>query len=181
MNSIDNFVQNYFTHGRTPGMTDFMYVVTSFFDVTTVVSALRFIFVVLIVAFLICKFRNIRYSFLFVLTIFVGGIITYFLKIFFDVSRPSMAVISVLGQSFPSYHAVAATIFFLMLIYIFDDYFKKPYKYVFNFVCIFGIFLIAGSRVYLGVHWVSDVFWGIILGVGISYIAVQIFRYFFDK
>jgi undecaprenyl-diphosphatase len=113
-----------------------------------------------------------------VLTIFVGGIITYFLKIFFDVSRPSMAVISVLGQSFPSYHAVAATIFFLMLIYIFDDYLKSAIRFVFNFACIFMIFAVSFSRIYLGVHWFSDVFAGVILGGFIVYFSIKIFRRF---
>lgn len=181
MNFIDTFVQNYFVSNRTEGMTDFMYFVTSFFDVTDVGSFSRFMAIVLLVATLIYFVRNARYSFLFVLVLFVGALATYFLKIFFDVNRPAMAVVSVLGQSFPSYHATASTLFFVMLIYIFDDHLRGIKRKVFNFLCILGIFLVAGSRIYLGVHWVSDVVGGMVLGALISYVSIRIFQFYINK
>ncbi len=98
------------------------------------------------------------------------------LKNLFDIARPLDGFITVLGNSFPSYHATSATIFFVMLIYVFDTYFKSFGKIIFNAVCISGILIVAFSRVYLGVHWLSDILFGIILGVLISYISVKIFK-----
>lgn len=181
MNFIDTFVQNYFVLNRTEGMTDFMYFVTSIFDVTDVWSFLRFMIIVLCVSVLIYFVRNAKYSLLFVVVLFVGAVSSYFLKIFFDVSRPAMAVVSVVGQSFPSYHATAATLFFVMLIYIFDDHLMGIKRKIFNFLCILGIFLVAGSRIYLGVHWVSDVVGGMVLGILISYISIKIFQFYINK
>lgn len=181
MNFIDTFVQNYFVLNRNEGMTDFMYFVTSIFDVTDVVSFLRFMAIVLCVTTLIYFVRNIKYSFFFISVLFVGAIVVYFLKIFFDVNRPTMAVVSVFGQSFPSYHATVATLFFSMLIYIFDDHLKSTKRKIFNFLCILGIFLVAGSRIYLGVHWVSDIIGGVVLGILILYFSIKIFQFYINK
>ena len=181
MNFVDIFIQNYFSTGRTPFITEFMYVVSRFFDVTDVASLSRFVVVIFCITVLIYMVRNIKYGLLFTLTLFCGAVITYFLKIFFDVTRPLDGVVIALGQSFPSYHATIATIFFVMLMYIFDDYFRGIKRTVFNSICVVGILLVSVSRVYLGVHWLSDVMGGIALGFFISYLFVKIFEYFLRK
>src|SRR3989344_1627874 len=69
-----------------------------------------------------------------------------------------------------------STIFFVILIYIFDSCFRSRGRVIFNTICLSGIMLVAFSRLYLGVHWLSDVLFGIILGVLISYISIFIFK-----
>ncbi|MCX6702102.1 MAG: phosphatase PAP2 family protein [Candidatus Zambryskibacteria bacterium] len=172
MNSIDIFVQNYFSTIRAPFLTEFMYILTSLFDVS-----FSFFAVVFCVALLIYIVRNLKYSLLFTVAIFFSGAFVYFLKLFFNVARPINPVITAFGQSFPSYHATVATVFFIMLMYIFDDYFSSIKRKTFNFICIVSIFLIAFSRIYLGVHWLSDVIGGIVFGGIISYISIKIFKY----
>ena len=181
MNLVDIFVQNYFSTGRTPFVTESMYIISRFFDVTDVASMSRFVVIILCITILIYLVRDIKYGLLFVSTLFCGAVTTYFLKIFFDITRPLDGVIIALGQSFPSYHATVATIFFVILMYIFDDYFSGTKRTVFNSLCVVGILLVSTSRVYLGVHWFSDVIGGIVLGVFISYLSVKIFEYFSHK
>ncbi|MSU45442.1 MAG: phosphatase PAP2 family protein [Candidatus Zambryskibacteria bacterium] len=171
MNAIDIFIQNYFSLDRSEFLVGIMQFVTSLFD-----ASIYFIIIILCVCFLIYRFRNIRYIILFLATLFVGGLAVYFLKMFFDVSRPSEGLVGFFGQSFPSFHATLATIYFVMIMYIFRHQFNGVWQVVLNIFCVVGISVVAFSRVYLGVHWTSDVLTGIFLGLLISYISIKIFK-----
>lgn len=171
MHTIDIFVQNYFFSIRTVYLTEFMYLLTILFD-----FSIPFILIILSLTLLVYMVRNFRYAVLFISSLAISGIAIYFLKFIFDISRPLGGVMGVFGQSFPSWHATIATVFFIMLMYIFDDYFKGFWRTVFNVFCIIMVITVAFSRLYLGVHWLSDVLGGIILGVLISYFSVRIFR-----
>ena len=171
MHSIDIFVQNYFSLVRTEHLTEFMYLLTTLFD-----FYVPFVLVSLCTAGLIYFVRNYRYAILFLTSLISGTVLVYLLKIFFNVNRPPDAVMSAFGQSLPSYHATMATIFFVMLMYIFDSHFKTPGRIVLNTFCISMIILVAFSRIYLGVHWTSDVLFGIFLGTFLSIISIKVFK-----
>ena len=171
MHNIDIIVQNYFSLARTSSFTEYMYILSNFFDITGYSVALFFCFV-----FLIYLIRGKKYSLLFIITILVTTVSVYLLKIFFNVSRPIDGVISAFGQSFPSFHATISSVSFIMLMYVFDDYFSSFFRVLFNTICIVILFSVAFSRVYLGVHWVSDVASGVIFGGLISYVSILIFR-----
>ncbi len=173
MISLDTIVQSYLALMRTSPFTEFFYLITILFDFST-----HFFIVCIATAFLIYLFRNLKYSILFLTTTFLGASAVYILKMFFDVSRPMDGVMEAFGKSFPSGHATVATVFFVMLMFTFDDYFVGIKRHIFNFFCISSIFLIAISRVYLGVHWVSDVLGGVGLGLIVSYICAKVFQKF---
>jgi len=171
MNSIDIVFQAYLVGVRTPFVTEFMYLLTTIFDLS-----LEFAIVVLCITVLVYLIKGKKYAILFPSALIAGGILTYFLKMFFNVSRPLDTLIAPFGQSFPSYHSVIATIFFGMLIYIFNDYLKKPWRVILNIFCVVMVILISFSRLYLGVHWLSDVLGGILLGILVIYVSVKIFK-----
>ena len=81
--------------------------------------------------------------------------------------RPTDSVVSVLAQetsaSFPSGHALSATIFYGFLLYLIISLLVK-HKRVWVFILISTILLIGVSRIYLGVHWPSDVLGGYVIG-----------------
>ena len=171
MNFLDVLVNSYIVSVRGPGLTEFMYLVSSLFDIS-VLSVLGTIFI----ALLIRVARGKKFAYLFIGSIYIGALLAYLLKLFFNVSRPADAVMLAFGPSFPSYHAVVATIFFIMLMFIFDGYLRRSWRVLFNIFCILCIFLVAFSRIYLGVHWLSDVSAGILIGSAFSYLAIYIFR-----
>ena len=171
MHSIDVIVNNYFFLIRTSLMTDFMSFVSNLFEVS-----LHFILIIFFVALLIYLLKGQHYTILFLLSLSVCTVIVYFSKFFFDVPRPVYGLILESTQSFPSFHAAISTVFFIMLMYIFDGHFKNQWRVIFNILCITSIFLVALSRLYLGVHWFSDVLGGIIIGALISYLFILIFR-----
>ena len=161
MNSIDTSIQIFFAGVRTPDLIEFFYLLTVLFDLT-----IYFVLLVVFVAILIRLVRNSTHAVFFLLTMTTGAVAVYLLKIVFNA----------FGQSFPSYHAALSTVFFIMLMYIFDDYFVGVPKKIFHLLCIVAVFLVSFSRIYLGVHWFSDVFFGVLVGGVISYLAILIFR-----
>ena len=171
MNFLDILVNSYISQIRGPHLTQLMFAISGFFDVS-VLSVL----VTILIAVLIKMIRGKKYAALFLGSIYVSAVLAYLLKLFFNVSRPADAVTLAFGPSFPSYHALVATVFFVILIYIFDDFLRGFWRILFNAVCVFLIFLVAFSRVYLGVHWLSDVSAGILIGSVFSYLAILIFK-----
>lgn len=171
MHPVDLAVQQYFLYARTSGVTEFMYLLTILFD---------FSFFNLIVLFcvgiLVWQIRGRMYAYLFILSVSAAAIFSYALKTIFDVARPAGGVMSAFGSSFPSYHATVAMVFFLMLAYIFDKVLRPHWRVVFNSACVASALLVSWSRVYLGVHWLSDVLGGMALGIIISWLSVVIFK-----
>lgn len=113
-------------------------------------------------------FRYIREAVLLLLA--TGG--SYFwniiVKSIFDRARPVVGtpIIQPDGYSYPSGHAMISTCFYGTLIYLSFRYIKN--QWLRNFACLFFgfiIFIIGLSRVYLGVHYPSDVLGGFMLGL----------------
>lgn len=70
------------------------------------------------------------------------------------------------GYSFPSSHIMMSTIFYGMIIYFIWNYIKnKRLKYILSIAISLLIICIGLSRIYLGIHYATDVFSGFIIGL----------------
>lgn len=97
-----------------------------------------------------------------------GGFATGFLaKIIWHRPRPAtIAVYLEHSWSFPSGHAILAVSLYGFLIYFFWKNLKKqPHKLVALFFGLFIIIAVGFSRLYLGVHYLSDVLAGYLIGL----------------
>ncbi|MHB0970608.1 MAG: phosphatase PAP2 family protein [Thermoanaerobaculia bacterium] len=115
-------------------------------------------------------------------TAVVGGLLNIALKDLFERARPdlSVALREASGFSFPSGHAMGATIVFGALAYL---AYRMTWPWRGRAAAIAGCVTlalgIAASRIYLGVHWISDIAAGIAVGsvwVVVSIVAYETFR-----
>ena len=87
-------------------------------------------------------------------------------KTFFHRGRPPEPLVTVVGFSFPSGHAVAgaATAVALVLVLLPEGRARRRWE----IAAIVFAFVMALSRVYLEAHWFSDVVAGVLLGAGVA-------------
>jgi len=103
-----------------------------------------------------------------VFTVALSNLLLMFgLKFFFDRPRPLIPLLKhVPGLSFPSGHAFMSLTFFGIIIYlIYKDVANKWVKWISITLLVVMIFLVGLSRVYLRVHYASDVIGGYCFGV----------------
>jgi len=127
--------------------------------------------------------RSFVALFVFWLTMAGVGISTRYGKTFISRERPAdVAYYAVEHFSFPSGHATTAIALYGLLAYfLYRHYHTHPRRGLILWLSAGLILIIGFSRVYLGVHYLSDVLGGYLLGilwllVGISLIEVMMYR-----
>lgn len=119
-----------------------------------------------------------RSSALFVLVaVLSGAMLSYILKIGFDRPRPELVshVVQVHTLSFPSGHAMGSAVTYLTLgvLIVRTEHKRRIKAYVLGVA--FGLTLLIGlSRIYLGVHWPTDVLAGWCAGSAWALLCGQI-------
>ncbi len=95
----------------------------------------------------------------------VGGLVVMGLKALFARDRPLEQVVTAHGYSFPSGHAFASTVFYGMMVYLVWRLTKNVWARIAASVLGPLLFLTVGfSRVYLNVHFLTDVVGGWLAG-----------------
>lgn len=128
--------------------------------------------IVLAILLLLNKKRLALFSFLSVIT--AEGVYSV-LKLIIHRARPDMAysLIPRDGFSFPSGHASVSIVFYGLLGYLIWRVCKKWWQKLLVAVAALKIvFLIGFSRVYLGVHWPSDIVAGWAVGLAILILSI---------
>jgi len=105
------------------------------------------------------------------------------LKNVFAIERPNVnQLIEPGGFGYPSGHSMNAVVFFGMCAIMILRYAKnKPLKIGFTVFAILSILLVGVSRIYLGVHTVTDVIGGYLAGGVVVCAAILIERQIRDK
>lgn len=102
-------------------------------------------------------------------------------KIIVDRPRPSEQLVQILDRefdpSFPSGHVVFYTVFFGFILVTMFVVKSIPLwlRIIIAVLCIAMIILVSISRVYLGVHWFSDILGGYLLGSALLLILLNFY------
>jgi undecaprenyl-diphosphatase len=134
------------------------------------------LYAIAITLYLLFKKTSKEYL-LFGSTMLLGAFLIFIIKRIIHRSRPEMPYFIETGFSFPSGHALVAMLFFGLIIY-FSLKSKKPNvaRYSSIIFCILSIIVVSASRIYIGVHWFSDVIGGLALGFVILSISLILAR-----
>ncbi len=96
------------------------------------------------------------------------------LKFFFDRPRPMMPLVEASGLSFPSGHSMVAASFYGLIIYlVWHNVRPKKWRNVFVAFLMIFVLLIGFSRIYLRVHYATDVLAG--FSAGFLWVIVGIY------
>ena len=165
---IDYNIYNILSTNEITFLTAFSNVVTSF------ASSQAIIIITLILIFLLNT--NHERIFVIVNTLISAGIIILSKNIFLR-ERPLIGSELLSSYSFPSGHSLIATTYYGFLIYLLRrSKCKEEYKVIGTTLLSTLIVLICLSRIFLSVHYVTDVIGGVILGL----IILLVLIYFFD-
>jgi len=119
-------------------------------------------FVILITLLTLIIFKNKKYGLYMALNLVLITIFQLVLKNIFVRNRPvDISLIDENGYSFPSGHSLTSMAFYGFIIYlIYISNMQKKYKVLFIILFSLLILIIGISRIYLGVHYATDVIGG---------------------
>lgn len=155
--------------------------VTNFFKLITKLCNEKFIIIATVLIFIILLFKNKKIGFILTLNVLLCSGLNTLIKHIFLRPRPvGLKLIKQGGYSFPSGHSMMAVAFFGILIYLVcKSKWKKWIKILLSSLLTVLILLIGISRIYLGVHFASDVLAG--FAIALSYLIIFTSVVFKDK
>ncbi len=173
-NTIDqkafDYLSPHVTHVNTAIMQCFTFLGSHYFLVPAFLLLFTFYFFI----------RKNKWYFIKLVTIALSNLILMFgLKFLFNRPRPLIPLLKeVPGLSFPSGHAFMSLTFFGLIIYIvYRDVKNKRLKWIIIIILVIIILLVGLSRVYLRVHYASDVIAGYCFGMLSLLILMWMLRY----
>ena len=102
-------------------------------------------------------------------------LVTFVAKIVVNRTRPDFNLISIPDKySFPSGHTLTSIVFYTFLCYVATKN-RKTQKYLLPLIIVI-ILLISTSRIYLGVHYFSDVIGAIIISIPLLLMNINIYN-----
>lgn len=160
--SFDAAVTGYVTSLRTPALNSFFTAVTNFGDVYAYLVVM-----ILVAGFFFFKLRNKKFIFQLLGVLMLSALANLALKQAFNRARPTVEHLVVVETlSYPSGHAMSAMAFYGFLIYlVFQIKMSGWWRLLLSILFGSIILLIGLSRIYLGVHFPSDVVGGLIAGL----------------
>ena len=169
INTIDNAIYETIIKIMNSNITAIMIFISLLGSAITLITlALASIFLV----------KDKKYSKLIMLNLALSFILNRILKLIIARPRPPrLRLVIENGYSFPSGHSMVSFAFYGFLIYLINKNLKnKKIKYPLIILLSLLILLIGISRIYLGVHYVTDVLGGYIIGLIYLIVFIKVLK-----
>lgn len=163
--SLDNSIYNIIISSKSDAMTMFMTVITMMCNTE---------FIIVATLLLVLLIKNKKIGGMIASNVVLCSVINTIIKHIFLRPRPvGIKLIEQGGYSFPSGHSMMAVAFYGLLIYIiWNTKWRNVWKIFTTTLLVILILLIGISRIYVGVHFASDVIAG--LSISLSYLIIFI-------
>lgn len=160
VHTYDHYLQKIIHGWQSPGLTPLVKIYTQ------LGNAKPFIFISIVILGMLLWRGYDRLAAFFLADVVLGNAINHLIKLWIQRPRPHFRLITIGGYSFPSGHSVAAMLLFGSLIFITTQTVRSPkWRISWILTCIILMLLLGLSRVYLNVHYPSDVTAGLLLGL----------------
>lgn len=145
-----------------------------------------FIYLPIALLFLIIPKSRLKIGVPVILTLSASAVLNITLKHMFSIERPDIhRLIGETGYGFPSGHAMNGTVFIGLCAYLFIRYtYKLPLKIAVVAASTVFMLCMGFSRIYLGVHTLTDVMGGYLAGLILTIFSILILQnkqWFIDK
>lgn len=173
---FDQAIGSWASQIRTPELTQIMTDFTAMGSVSVLATLL------IIFTSILASFRDLKGIAYLVLVGFGASVWTIVLKSYFNRARPSEAehLVMAINLSFPSGHALGAAAIYISLAYYAGQYASSWKQELFFYWLGAALVLIVGiSRIYLGVHYPTDVLAGLCGGIAWGFFASAIYELHF--
>lgn len=141
---------------------------TYFFKIITFLCSIKFIGLMCITSILLTLIKKDKSYLLIMLVSIISSVVNLIIKNIIRRDRPDKInwLITESNFSFPSGHSMMATVFYGFLAYLlYKSKINKSVKVIVLIMTFILILLIGISRIYLGVHYTSDVIGGFLWGI----------------
>ncbi|MBU0278573.1 phosphatase PAP2 family protein [Gemella sp. zg-1178] len=174
---IDNKIWSYILEIRNINMTKIIVTITH------MGGSLFLTILVLVVCLILILKKELKLAIFLAMSSLLGAFfLNRILKYIFARPRPYSDsyienLISVKGYSFPSGHAMASAIIYILLAYILTKNIKnkKIILFIYSLAIIFSLF-ICFTRIYLGVHYPTDLIAGFSMGLSWAILSILIYK-----
>ena len=141
------------------------------------------IFLICVTIIILLTIKNKKIGLSICLNLIIITALNQLLKNILQRPRPTeFRIINESGYSFPSGHSMVSMAFYGFLIYLIYKYVQnKKIKYTLITILSILIFFIGISRIYLGVHYTSDVLGGFLISISHLIIYTRIVKKFILK
>lgn len=160
LTTFDNLVSMFIYGLRSPGLTKVMLVITN-------LGASYSLGIAVVIIILLAWKRHRKEAYLFGVVLAMGLLINLLLKTIIQRPRPEIArLVGASLSSYPSGHEMNSFVFYAMVaFFVYHFTRKKTLSILTAGGCLILILLIGFSRIYLGVHYATDVIAGYFAGL----------------
>lgn len=167
--SLDSYIESFVLNIRNDSLTETMIIITNICSSYSliVISILLFFFI-----------KNKKYPTLIFLNLISALLVSQFFKLLIKRPRPdTLSLVDAAGYSYPSGHSMIGFAYFSFIIYLIYKLVKNKFlKTILIILFSITIILVGLSRVYLGVHYLSDIIGGFLLALAYLIIFIKIVK-----
>lgn len=175
INKIDHHIENIVINMRNKKLTNFM------ITITNLSSAYSLIVISIL---LLAIIKNKKIPTLIIINLIFSFLTSQFAKIIMQRERPiNISLVEAIGFSYPSGHSLISMAYFGFIAYLLYKHRtnNKLTKVILITTLFITILIIGFSRIYLGVHYFSDVIGGFLLSCSYLMIFININKKYLNE